>query len=974
MSTFYVRVYKPNFNKAYIDQNESVCDILLPLKTKTSYFSNMYFFILNKYSVKDAYFIYNDQRVFISKLGYEYFDDIIGWDQFGICHLQLWFIQNSFLSSRQYFYKTNTYQNEDIYFLPTNWITTDIIFTENSGLTKTIGGSSARVFSLGKTIISYINEYIEPEAYSSVVPFRGEDGSYKIRANNQELSKRFSNTGNVVTYYFWAGAVSYIDFPIYNQQLFKMTDDSNVEAAMVFNNQVNNKSPYYIFQNSAAVIDPFASPQSNPTYRNLRYTNKTKNAFMLVNLPMLKSGFGASFNVTHRDASPKVDVLLLARRPIIGNEVGIICPYTKLTDIVSSNFTIQFGLPKRILRYFELGSGSVNSVTGVIEPHPTAKYFEIIINDGKNYGNNYFQYPGINTVPSEPNKPYMAYITQAEFTIYYQNFANRPQFVSRYPLVSVTSNIQAAKNNVEDAYPFFRQQYRFQNKTAFVPGIRNPITGAFDCKIILEWTDPNSLDLFDVPFSTSTWIKMNPFSYSGDIGSWRMSGKYGTSFNSITKICSPKMYDQTKFNNVLQYNNQFTPYFMNDCCIVQELPNFIRIKNIYVQNNTEATADSQCLLTQADKVSSQVSTIAFNNNYAEFEFNRRWDNALKVNNLTVSPYKMGYSMNYNETIVASSQPFQNGVRIFKNFIDKKLYYRFKRMPKFIIKIPYQLWQAQINADFDISANWDNFRDYNLVFKDGPNQLTREQFFAVKIGYIDFEASSYNSLVKNLSVLYVNDFFENSLEVYREFFIGAYVPALNVTVTQILIFRYDKVLQRMDIRSPTQDFTRFYKNTYPDSYGLKNDLNNVTANFNPNNYPWTTAPSNNYLFPQTYYLNFKESTTSRYNFSSTKSFGIRTPVDLNFTHAALLCLPQLNTSNILTSLVLTSDLFETNRGQLLPSFIENTNARNIINFRRVSQVKSFQFYFNSIKAVRGRKTGTVLDNNVDNSPDIYILFK
>ncbi len=975
--TFYVRVYKPVYNKAYIDSSSTICNILNYDNYVVPWFSNMFFYICNKYSVKDAFFIYNDQRVFISKIGYDFFDKIINWDQFGLVYFQLWFIQKSFLSDRQYYYKSNTFQNQDIYFLPTNWLTTDTIFTENCGLTQSLNNQTARLFSLGKTIISYINEAIEPQAYSNLIPQRNASGTFKIRTDNTEFPGRVSNTNNRVTYNFYGLTPLFPDFPFYNQLILKMTDDSNVEPTMIYNQQVNTNATYFTYQGQGAVINPFASPVGTSTYRNPYNKNKTKGTFILVNCPTLKALRGVASVITHREANPKVDLILLARRPIIGNTVGVLCARTKLNDSALTP-PIEYGLPKQILTYSDLNQGAINPSDGTVTTHPTARHVVILINDGTSCGNNYFQYPGTGTIPAEPAKPIVACITVAQFRIYYQNFINRPDFISHYPLVNNQTNIDSAKNNKEDVYPNFRPQYKFLAREAFSTNIKMPNLGAYEAKVILEWTNPDSRQVFDVPFSTPTFLKISPWSFTGDVASWSL-GNY-TSFNSATRIISPKMYDQSKFSDTKTIAQQFTPYFMNDCMIIQELPNCMEIRSMYITGTSEAQTNSQCLSVQTISLNRAPSNTIYENNYSEFDFAAQWDYHLKMANISLAPYKMGYSCNYNDTIVADSKPFQNGVRIFKNYIDRKLYYRFIHGVQFIIKIPYSLWgnTTPISSNYQYKITWNTqYTGINYPIPDTPS-FTLQQFIDLKI--VSFYLSPTNtfySRIKNISILYVSDLDNDTNYAFRTFFVGGYVPTMNRTVAQFITIRYDKSLSIIEIFSPSapSDYCRAYYNSILSSTArTKNDVNNITADFNPVLWQYDVLTTTNALWVNEFYINVDNDISRDYGFKSTTSFNINSPLPTNISRVGLLCLPQLNPKEILTSLVLASDIYETSRGQLLPSFIENTNSRNIINFYKINNIKSFRFYFNSINATRARKTDTSVDSDTNFVPDIYLLFK
>lgn len=977
MSIFYVRAYKPNFYKTYIRTQETVGDIFLEKYRNKSFFSEMFFFILNKYSVQDAFFLYNDQRVFISKLSPAFFDNILNWDQFGLNHIQLWFIKDSFLADRQFYYKTTTYQNEDILFVPTNWLTSEAVFTENSGQTKTVGDSSARLFSIGKTIISLINEAIEPDAYSAVVPIRNASGTFKVAANNQEFPGRQAEPLNSRLYYFWGGSVNFCDFPYFNQVIVKTTNNADCEPGMITAVQVSSQSQVYSLSSQSAITNAFAG---SAAATNTWFRNKTKNTFIICNMRGLKTFKIAGLYLWHYGSNPVLDIVLLARRPIIGNTVGIMCPFKSFADLPTDGVTTDPGIPKQILTYYDLQQGSVDSVTGKIVSHLTARYTIIVINNGKTYGNNYFQYPKNFSEANDAGLK-QAYLLSTLFNIHYQNYNARPDFISHYPLAGSQTELDKAKDLREDAFPDLRDQYAFESKQAFSTNIKMPIGAqniCYSCKVILEWTNPDTNQVFDVPFDTDTYLKINPFTVTGDPGSWREASPYGSTYNSMTNIISPKMYDQSKFNNPGQDVQRLCPYFMNELGIIQELPNAFARNSALPQRNSINRVDDDLLTTFNDAISDrQVTPAQFNTDYAEFLFGRQWDNFLKTRTFTggLTLYGTTNVANYNETIVCANRPMQNGIRIFKNYFDKKLYYRFKYFPKFMIKIPYTLWTSITPiCDFTstfipagpITPNGSYANNVNIV-------VTLEEFAGLNIQNMT-NPSAY-PYIKKTNLLERTQFLPDRIR----FVVGFYDSQINYTVTCTIAAFWQPngtILVEIFPLDPHRWWYNFNFTADP-TIATRNDFNNLTANFSLENSTTYVLPSSTayYTGPGIIYWTLGKYTrvdNSVWQFKSNE-FKINTQLNLERMQAGLLCLPQLNPPNGLNALVLGSDMFATSRGQLIPSFIENSNSRNIINFQRVTSFKSFSFYFNSLFGAQGRKTGILFDTATNYFPDIYIFF-
>jgi hypothetical protein len=994
MSIFYVRVYKPNFNKSSFITGSTIGPIFNAPNRNTIFFSEMFYFICNKYSVQDAFFLYNNQRVFISKLSIPFFNNVINWDQFGFNQIQLWFIKDSFLADRQFYYKTTSFQNLDIFFLPTNWHTCDAVFTENSGLTKTIGDSSARLFAIGKTLISLINEAIEPEAYAAVVPLRNSNGTFKIKADNVTFFGQAGNVGNRRPWQFWGGTVNFSDFPFFNQIITKTTNTSNIEPAAVFIVQVNQPSVYYSLQNAACVINAFAG---TPAPNNTWLRNKTKNTFIICNMCCLKTLIGCQFCVNFRStpnntnvANPLLDIILLARRPIIGNEVGILCPNSALDDRITDNIEINLGLPKKILNYLDLLPGAVDAATGNIIASRTGRYYEIKVGGGTKYGNNYFQYPFTSTIPSD-TETIQAYLLVSCFNVFYQNGNARPDFISIYKMTRDQAALDAAIANREDEFPDLRNQYLFVNKIAFGTGTKMPPNTVefYEGKVILEWTNPDTSQVFDVPFSTDTYIKINPFVRNGDVGSWRASpGPYGVFSPSMINICSPQMFDQSKFTPLNSWLQRFCPYFYNDHGIIQELPNVFARKGTFAGSTSKATVDTAILQNfEALTCDRSITLAAINRDYPEYQFGREWDFVLKKGSDATTGSNFSFAnarvANYDQTIVCSAKPLENGVRIFKNYIDRKLYYRFINFPKFMIKIPYDLFTtvftplADIVTGFNIPTPGALTGSYTI--QGGIQKfLSLEQFQNINIS----NCSTFNAAYQNV---FTTSVLERKVisDIRIRFVIGFFECSIAKTVTLTLFADRNATTSEITFSIPgipDQPY-RWYinPNISQTNRNSKNDLNNITSQFDFDSLGLATysVPNNSFFRgPQTIYWTiekFSSLAQKEYLFKNTKEFSIVTQLNLERMQGAAVCLPQINPVYGVRPLIIASDLFSTSRGQLIPSFIENIDSRNVINFQNITQFKSFSFYFNSIIATNGR--ARFINPQPDEyRPDVYIFFK
>jgi hypothetical protein len=123
------------------------------------------------YNVKDFFYFYMGQKVFLSRQGFSWLDDEKNWKSISTGLLTLYGCYTIFPeSSYQFNYNTKYFPNSPIYFLPYSFFTYGLIFTENSNYSKLANNEMTKLFSNGTIVLSYINESVEPEAYSSPSP------------------------------------------------------------------------------------------------------------------------------------------------------------------------------------------------------------------------------------------------------------------------------------------------------------------------------------------------------------------------------------------------------------------------------------------------------------------------------------------------------------------------------------------------------------------------------------------------------------------------------------------------------------------------------------------------------------------------------------------------------------------------------------------------------------------------------------
>jgi len=131
---------------------------------------NSYYSIFNK---RDAYFYYNNCRLYLSKLGNDFFDFITNWQSINKVYIKLYFVSKTPSEGNfQFFYTTQSYPGFSMMYIPFNFKSMGTVFTQNCGFTKSAKGSYEKLFSIGGRVVSTINLSVNPDAYSNVQPSR----------------------------------------------------------------------------------------------------------------------------------------------------------------------------------------------------------------------------------------------------------------------------------------------------------------------------------------------------------------------------------------------------------------------------------------------------------------------------------------------------------------------------------------------------------------------------------------------------------------------------------------------------------------------------------------------------------------------------------------------------------------------------------------------------------------------------------
>lgn len=122
----------------------------------------------NMYRLNDAFFYYYKTRIYLSKLpSPNWLGFRMNWGSIEKEVLTLYFVACTPLEGEyQFSYSTQFFPTQSIYYIPFNFLTKGVVFTDNVGTTRTADGSTAKIFSVGKKILSTINASVAPRAFS----------------------------------------------------------------------------------------------------------------------------------------------------------------------------------------------------------------------------------------------------------------------------------------------------------------------------------------------------------------------------------------------------------------------------------------------------------------------------------------------------------------------------------------------------------------------------------------------------------------------------------------------------------------------------------------------------------------------------------------------------------------------------------------------------------------------------------------
>lgn len=154
-------------------------------------FNKAYSYIITTYNFKDAYFIFQKQRIFVAQLGSSFFNNRENWIGIQQRYVIFKFVYHTNSYDYLFYNSISSYYNDrDIVFLPFNWYTSRLVYWDSSALIRGPNGYYP-IFSVDSIVLGYVNER-SSKAFSggSACVFADSDGKLitpKVNSDGKEL-------------------------------------------------------------------------------------------------------------------------------------------------------------------------------------------------------------------------------------------------------------------------------------------------------------------------------------------------------------------------------------------------------------------------------------------------------------------------------------------------------------------------------------------------------------------------------------------------------------------------------------------------------------------------------------------------------------------------------------------------------------------------------------------------------------------
>lgn len=259
-------------------------------------FVNNYLAVLSKYSYKDSFVYYKNQKIWTSQINEYFYQDDTCFLKLGTGLIIFCFVYNRPQFCGQYFSQQESFVGSDIVYYPFNWVTRDPIYNTNSAYIRAANNGFYQVYSVGFTPICWMNERSVFNIYSSPLAIRAEN--YKT---GNMLPAKVAPTGtsqNCNTYGLTFPQIvdTLIIYTIPNPTgpdncTIKFEDDVTVNSIFlpdlapvnyIYMFQMNPTNPTQWNQYGSSLRALTSAPNSESTYSYTRLSDWEEGYFMLM--------------------------------------------------------------------------------------------------------------------------------------------------------------------------------------------------------------------------------------------------------------------------------------------------------------------------------------------------------------------------------------------------------------------------------------------------------------------------------------------------------------------------------------------------------------------------------------------------------------------------------------------------------------------------------------------------------------------
>lgn len=162
----------------------------------SNFYSFVYLYLLQRFNFQDAYFYYKGFKLFVSTFPQYFFNQFFSAISFNQSIILFEFVKNNRDKRGQFYLNSDlsVIPDIDIYYLPLNWLTSGLVYSENACAIRAVNNNFYRIFSCGYKVMSFARGLNVPAIYSNPSPAllydvtAGHNLPYKINPTGTAIS------------------------------------------------------------------------------------------------------------------------------------------------------------------------------------------------------------------------------------------------------------------------------------------------------------------------------------------------------------------------------------------------------------------------------------------------------------------------------------------------------------------------------------------------------------------------------------------------------------------------------------------------------------------------------------------------------------------------------------------------------------------------------------------------------------------